>query len=177
MREERRTRSRSVLIRNARPRKGSRAPRHASSRLGCPIAEIGQAWRERSGQQVARSTIVRLLERQGWRKVVPRLRHPKADLAAQAAYKKKLRRALRQEVLRQAEQGCCVRLMFRDGRLGLQSARRRARQPRAALGELRDDVAVRGRSGAAAPERIHPHGHGPRRMAPNWITSMCLNAP
>lgn len=52
------------------------------------VAEIQQAYRERSGRQVARSTIYRLLERHGWRKVVPRPRHPKADVAAQAAFKK-----------------------------------------------------------------------------------------
>lgn len=52
------------------------------------VAEIQQAYRERSGRQVARSTIYRLLERHGWRKVVPRPRHPKADVAVQAAFKK-----------------------------------------------------------------------------------------
>ena len=40
------------------------------------------------GKAVARSTVYRLLERHGWRKVVPRPRHPKADVAAQAAFKK-----------------------------------------------------------------------------------------
>lgn len=52
------------------------------------VAEIQQAYRERCGQAVARSTVYRLLERQGWRKVVPRPRHPKADVAAQGAFKK-----------------------------------------------------------------------------------------
>jgi transposase len=52
------------------------------------VAEIQQAYRQRTGKQVARSTIYRLLERHGWRKVVPRPRHPKADPAAQAAFKK-----------------------------------------------------------------------------------------
>lgn len=47
-----------------------------------------QAYREHSGKDVARSTIYRLLERHGWRKVVPRPRHPKADQAAQSAFKK-----------------------------------------------------------------------------------------
>ncbi len=86
MREERRTRSRSVLIRNARPRKGSNARRHASSRLGCPITHrCSPPW----GQ------------------------------------------ASRQEVSRQAEQGCCVRLMFQDeGRSGLLGTPRRCWAPR-----------------------------------------------
>jgi transposase len=52
------------------------------------VAELQQAYRERVDKQVARSTIYRLLERHGWRKVVPRPRHPKADVAAQAAFKK-----------------------------------------------------------------------------------------
>lgn len=52
------------------------------------VAEIQQAYRQHTGKQVARSTIYRLLDRHGWRKVVPRPRHPKADVAAQAAFKK-----------------------------------------------------------------------------------------
>jgi transposase len=52
------------------------------------VAELQQAYRDRVGQDVARSSIYRLLERHGWRKVVPRPRHPKADVAAQAAFKK-----------------------------------------------------------------------------------------
>jgi len=52
------------------------------------VAELQQAYRDRVGKEVARSTIYRLLQRHGWRKVVPRPRHPKADVAAQAAFKK-----------------------------------------------------------------------------------------
>lgn len=52
------------------------------------VAEIEQAYRECSGKDVARSTIYRLLERHGWRKVAPRPRHPKADVATQVAFKK-----------------------------------------------------------------------------------------
>jgi transposase len=52
------------------------------------VAEILQAYRERCGQEVARSTVYRLLQRHGWRKVMPLPRHPKADVAAQAAFKK-----------------------------------------------------------------------------------------
>lgn len=48
--------------------------------------EIRQAYEERTGQRVASSTVYRLLDRHGWRKVVPRPRHPKADPAAQAAF-------------------------------------------------------------------------------------------
>jgi transposase len=52
------------------------------------VAEIQRAYQKRSGKAVAPSTIYRLLERHGWRKVVPRPRHPKANVAAQAAFKK-----------------------------------------------------------------------------------------
>ena len=52
------------------------------------VAEIRQAYQEQLGKVVAPSTIYRLLDRPGWRKVVPRPRHPKTDSAAQAAFKK-----------------------------------------------------------------------------------------
>jgi transposase len=52
------------------------------------VAEVQQAYRQRAGKEVARSTVYRLLARHGWRKVAPRPRHPKADVAAQAAFKK-----------------------------------------------------------------------------------------
>jgi transposase len=52
------------------------------------VAEIQRAYEQRLGKAVAPSTIYRLLQRHGWRKVVPRPRHPKADVAAQAAFKK-----------------------------------------------------------------------------------------
>jgi transposase len=52
------------------------------------VAEIRQAYQEHLGKAVAPSTIYRMLDRHGWRKVVPRPRHPKADVAAQAAFKK-----------------------------------------------------------------------------------------
>ena len=40
------------------------------------------------GKAVPNSTIYRMLERHDWRKVVPRPRHPKADVAARGAFKK-----------------------------------------------------------------------------------------
>ena len=52
------------------------------------VVEIQQAYQERVGKAVAPSTIYRLLDRHGWRKVVSRPRHSKADVAAQAAFKK-----------------------------------------------------------------------------------------
>ena len=50
--------------------------------------EIKVAFETKVGKVVAKSTIYRMLERCGWRKIAPRPRHPKADLAAQAAFKK-----------------------------------------------------------------------------------------
>jgi transposase len=52
------------------------------------VSEIVQAYQEQLGKEVAPSTVYRLLDRHGWRKVVPRPRHPKTDVAAQAAFKK-----------------------------------------------------------------------------------------
>ncbi len=52
------------------------------------VAEIKRAYEERVGKAVAPSTVYRMLERHGWRKVVPRPRHPKANRAGQAAFKK-----------------------------------------------------------------------------------------
>jgi transposase len=60
----------------------------ASSGGMLTVTELQQGYRDRVGKEVARSTIYRLLQRHGWRKVVPRPRHPKADVAAQAAFKK-----------------------------------------------------------------------------------------
>jgi transposase len=52
------------------------------------VTEIQRAYGQRLGRAVAPSTIYRLLQRHGWRKVVPRPRHPKAQPAAQTAFKK-----------------------------------------------------------------------------------------
>jgi transposase len=55
-------------------------------------AEIQQAYETRVGHEVEESTISRLLHRQGWRKLVPRPKHPKANSEAQKAFKKTLQR-------------------------------------------------------------------------------------
>jgi transposase len=52
------------------------------------VSEIQRAYEQQVGKEVAPSTVYRLLDRHGWRKVVPRPRHPKADVAAQRAFKK-----------------------------------------------------------------------------------------
>ena len=48
---------------------------------------IQSAFERKVGTQVAPSTIYRLLERHGWRKLAPRPHHPERDKAAQAAFK------------------------------------------------------------------------------------------
>lgn len=50
--------------------------------------EIKAAFEAKIGRTVAKTTIYRMLERSGWRKIAPRPRHPKGDPAAQAAFKK-----------------------------------------------------------------------------------------
>lgn len=52
------------------------------------VDEIQRAYEAQIGKPVAASTVYRLLERHGWRKVVPRPRHPKANLVAQTTFKK-----------------------------------------------------------------------------------------
>ena len=54
-------------------------------------SEIKAAYEAKLGRKVAESTVYRMLARHGWRKIVPRPSHPKADPAAQAALKKTLR--------------------------------------------------------------------------------------
>jgi transposase len=66
------------------------APFFAQARVGSisTAAQIKQAFEAQVGQEVAESTIYRLLDRHGWRKLVPRPVHPKADPTEQAAFKK-----------------------------------------------------------------------------------------
>ncbi len=59
--------------------------------------EIWRAFEARVGHEVDDSTIYRLLNRHGWRKLMPRPRHPKADPQAQEQFKKTLRRRLKQQ--------------------------------------------------------------------------------
>jgi hypothetical protein len=55
-------------------------------------AEIKLAFEAVVGRPVHQRTILRLLNRHRWRKLVPRPVHPKADLTEQAAFKKPLPR-------------------------------------------------------------------------------------
>ena len=60
-------------------------------------AEIWQAFEARVGHQIDDSTIYRLLHRHGWRKLMPRPRHPKASKEAQEQFKKTLRRRFKRQ--------------------------------------------------------------------------------
>jgi transposase len=52
------------------------------------VGEIKRALDERLGRKVAVASAYNLLHRHGWRKLAPDKRHPKADVAAQEAWKK-----------------------------------------------------------------------------------------
>ena len=60
--------------------------------------ELWRAFEVRVGHQVDDSTIYRLLNRHGWRKLMPRPRHPKADLPAQEQFKKTLQRRFKRQL-------------------------------------------------------------------------------
>jgi transposase len=64
------------------------APFFAQAERG-EIATVGQIWRafeQRVGHAVDDSTIYRLLHRHGWRKLMPRPKHPKTDEHAQEQF-------------------------------------------------------------------------------------------
>ena len=52
------------------------------------IREIKEAFETRIGATIPKSTIYRLLNRHGWRKVSPGKRHPKSDPVLQEELKK-----------------------------------------------------------------------------------------
>src|SRR5512135_3293940 len=54
------------------------------------VAQIQQAFGAQVEHEVHVNSIYRLLHRHGWRKLVPRSRHPKANPEEQEAFKKKL---------------------------------------------------------------------------------------
>jgi transposase len=58
--------------------------------------EIWRAFEARVGHEVDDSTIYRLLARHGWRKLLPRPRHPQANRQAQEQFKKTLPRRWKQ---------------------------------------------------------------------------------
>ena len=52
--------------------------------------KIKLAYEEKVGKEVAESTIYRMLDRHGFRKIVPYKRHPKANKEEQETFKKTL---------------------------------------------------------------------------------------
>jgi transposase len=78
------------------------APFFAQAEAGliATTAEIWRAFETRLGHEVDDSTIYRLLHRHGWRKLMPRPRHPKADVQAQADFKKTLQRRWKRQLQR-----------------------------------------------------------------------------
>lgn len=52
------------------------------------VSEIRKAYEQKVGKRVPPSTVYRMLTRHGWRKIVPRPSHPKADIELQEAFKK-----------------------------------------------------------------------------------------
>lgn len=54
--------------------------------------EIQKEYEKAVGHEVSNSQIYYVLERHDWRRVKPRKQHPKADPAAQEAYKKNMRK-------------------------------------------------------------------------------------
>ena len=59
------------------------------------VGQIQRAYEAKVGHEVDESTIYRLLNRHGWRKLMPRPRHPQADLQEQEQFKKTLKPRLR----------------------------------------------------------------------------------
>lgn len=56
------------------------------------VAPVQAAYEAAIGRPVHHSVVYRALHRHGWRKIVPRPRHPKGDEAAREAFKKSYRR-------------------------------------------------------------------------------------
>lgn len=62
------------------------------------VAEIQQAFEALLAHPVDDSTIYHLLNRHGWRKLMPRPRHPQASEEAQEQFKKNLQRRLKRQL-------------------------------------------------------------------------------
>jgi transposase len=56
------------------------------------VSEVHGALEQKLGHKVAETTVYRMLARHGWRKIVPRPRHPKADESAREGFKKNSKR-------------------------------------------------------------------------------------
>jgi len=75
------------------------APFFARARSGeiATATEVKLAFEARVGHEVKESTIYRLLDRHGWRKLMPRPQHPKGSQEEQEHFKKTLRRRFRRQ--------------------------------------------------------------------------------
>jgi len=82
------------------------APFFAQAESG-EIATVGQIWHafeQRVGHTVDDSTIYRLLQRHGWRELMPRPRHPKSDPETQEQFKKTFPPRWKQPSLRERQE-------------------------------------------------------------------------
>jgi hypothetical protein len=68
------------------------------------VGQIWQAYAQRIGHDVDDSTIYRLLNRHGWRKLMPRPRHPQADPQAQEQFKKNFQRRWKRQSQREKQE-------------------------------------------------------------------------
>src|SRR6516165_557494 len=60
----------------------------ANPKLMLNVHDLKAAYEHAIGHPTSNSTIYNLLNRHGWRKLMPRPFHPKRDIAAQKAFKK-----------------------------------------------------------------------------------------
>ena len=56
------------------------------------VTEIKQAYERSIGRKVPKSTVYRMLERHGWRKIAPRRKHPEQNEEEQNEFKKNYRK-------------------------------------------------------------------------------------
>lgn len=68
------------------------------------VAHIKSAYETKVGHEVEASTIYRLLHRHGWRKLMPRPRHPKADEHVQEQFKKTFPHRWKQQLLHEKQE-------------------------------------------------------------------------
>ena len=61
------------------------------------VNEIKSFYEQGVGHRVPKSTVYRMLARHGWRKIIPRSRHPRSDPQAQEAWKKNSPSGLRKK--------------------------------------------------------------------------------
>jgi hypothetical protein len=72
------------------------------------VGQIWQAFEKRIGHEVDDSTIYRLLNRHGWRKLMPRPRRPQADPQAQEQFKKTFQRRWKRQSQREKRKMCAL---------------------------------------------------------------------